>query len=71
MLDNFVPSDHGYLYINQNDSINNGKNIKCFKIGYAKDMYERLSGYKVGNFGHKLLCYIPLDINRSDVVLTR
>jgi hypothetical protein len=64
---NFVPSEHGYLYINQNDSINYGKNIKCFKIGYAENMKKRLTEYKVGNFGHKLLCYIPLDINRSDV----
>jgi len=30
-------------------------------------MKKRLSGYKVGNFKHKLLCYILLDINRGDV----
>jgi len=63
----FTPSENGYLYINQNNSIKDGKNITCFKIGYAKDMKKRLSGYKVGNFKHKLLCYIPLDINRGDV----
>jgi hypothetical protein len=32
---NFKPSDNGYLYINQNNSIKDGKEIKCFKIGYA------------------------------------
>ena len=57
---NFIPSENGYLYINKNESIKNGKKIKCFKIGYAIDMKERLNGYKVGNFNHKLLCYIPL-----------
>ena len=67
----FVPSENGYLYINENNSIENGKNIKCYKIGYASDMNERLRGYKVGNFNHKILCYIPLDIDRLDVVLTR
>jgi prophage antirepressor-like protein len=46
----FEPSKNGYLYINQNNSIKDGKEIKCFKIGYASDMTERLSGYKVGNF---------------------
>ena len=63
----FIPSEHGYLYINQNNSIKDGKEIQCFKIGYAKNMKKRLTEYKVGNFKHKLLCYIPLDINRKDV----
>ncbi len=31
----FEPSKNGYLYINQNNSIKDGKEIKCFKIGYA------------------------------------
>jgi hypothetical protein len=44
----FVPSENGYLYINKNKSIENGKKIKCFKIGYATDMEERLNSYKVG-----------------------
>ena len=30
-------------------------------------MKERISGYKVGNFKHKLLCYIPLDVNRKQI----
>jgi prophage antirepressor-like protein len=63
----FKPSDNGYLYINQNNSIKDGKEIVCFKIGYAENMKKRLKEYKVGNFKHKLLCYIPLDINRGDV----
>ena len=63
----FIPSEHGYLYINQNNSIKDGKEIQCFKIGYAKNMKKRLTEYKVGNFKHKLLCYIQLDINRKDV----
>jgi prophage antirepressor-like protein len=63
----FVPSENGYLYVNQNNSIKDGNEVKCFKIGYAKDMKERLSGYKVGNFKHKLLCYIPLDVNRRQI----
>jgi prophage antirepressor-like protein len=46
----FIPSNNGYLYINQNNSIKDGDEVKCFKIGYATDMKERLSGYKVGNF---------------------
>jgi prophage antirepressor-like protein len=64
---NFKPSDNGYLYINQNNSIKDGKEIKCFKIGYASDMTDRLTGYKVGNFKHKLLCFIPLDVNRKQI----
>ena len=50
MLDKFEPSENGYLYINQDNSIKNGKEIKCFKIGYAIDMEKRLREYKVGNF---------------------
>ena len=63
----FIPSKLGYLYINQNNTISKGKEIKCFKIGYASNMKERLSGYKVGNFNHKILCYIPLDIDRITI----
>ena len=63
----FVPSKIGYLYINQNNSIKDSKTIICYKIGYASDMKERLRNYKVGNFNHKILCYIPLDINRKEI----
>lgn len=46
----FVPSENGYLYINEDNTIKNGKEIKCFKIGYATDMKKRLGEYKVGKF---------------------
>jgi len=31
----FIPSDNGYLYINENNSIKDEKKVKCFKIAYA------------------------------------
>jgi prophage antirepressor-like protein len=34
----FIHSENGHLYINEDNSIKNGKEIKCFKIGYAIDM---------------------------------
>jgi prophage antirepressor-like protein len=63
----FVPSKAGYLYINLDKSIKNGKNINCYKIGYAKNMKKRLKEYKVGNFKHKPLCYIPIDVNKKEI----
>jgi prophage antirepressor-like protein len=44
----FVSSENGHLYINEDNTIKNGKEIKCFKIGYATDMKKRLGEYKVG-----------------------
>jgi prophage antirepressor-like protein len=63
----FIPSKAGYLYINLDKSIKNGINITCYKIGYADDMKKRLKEYKVGNFKHKHLCYIPIDINKKEI----
>jgi len=63
----FVPSKNGYLYINQDNSIINGINKVCYKIGYAKDMMQRIREYKVGNFKFKPLCYIPININKKDI----
>lgn len=63
----FIPSKYGYLYINEDNQIKNGKNIKCYKIGYDADMEKRIKQYKVGNFNHKLLAYIPLKIDRKQI----
>jgi hypothetical protein len=63
----FEPSEFGYLYICENNHIQEGIEIPCFKIGYAKDMRKRIKEYQVGNFKHKLLAYIPLQIDRKQI----
>lgn len=63
----FEPSSNGYLYINENNQIKNGVKQKCFKIGYTLDMKKRIGVYKVGNFSHKLLAYIPLQIDCKQI----
>jgi hypothetical protein len=63
----FIPSVHGYFYINENNQIKNGVTIKCYKVGFDTDMKDRISQYKVGNFKYKLLCYIPLQIDRKAI----
>jgi prophage antirepressor-like protein len=63
----FVPSPFGYIYINEDEQIKNGIKIKCYKIGFDTNMKERMSQYKVGNFKYKLLCYIPLQIDRKAI----
>jgi len=63
----FDPSNYGYLYINEDNQIKNGIKQKCFKIGYCLDMKKRVDIYKVGNFKHKLLAYIPLQIDRKQI----
>ena len=63
----FEPSIHGYIYICENNQIKNGINIKCLKVGYDDDMEKRMRQYKVGNFKHKLLSYIPLKIDRKQI----
>jgi hypothetical protein len=63
----FEPSSNGYLYINEDNLIKNGVKKKCFKIGYTLDMKKRVNTYKVGNFKHKLLAYIPLQIDRKQI----
>jgi hypothetical protein len=63
----FEPSEYGYLYINENNQTKDGKSIKCYKIGYDKDMEKRIRQYKVGNFKYKLLAYIPLQLDRKQI----
>ena len=64
---NFEPSTFGYLYINENNQIKRGIKHKCFKVGFTLDMKKRVKEYKVGNFKHKLLAYIPLKIDRKQI----
>ena len=61
----FVPSDNGYFYINEDTIIKKGIKTKCFKIGYCKDMNKRMQLYKVGNFNYKPLAYIPLNLTNG------
>ena len=63
----FEPSTHGYIYICESIKIKNGIQIKCFKICFDLDMEKRMREYKVGNFKHKLLAYIPLNIDRKQI----
>ena len=62
---NFIPSENGYFYINEDTIIKQGNKIKCFKIGYCKDMNKRMQLYKVGNFNYKPLAYIPLNLTNG------
>lgn len=63
----FTPSTYGYIYICDNIQIKNGIKMKCFKVGYDLDMEKRMREYRVGNFNHKLLAYIPLNIDRKQI----
>jgi prophage antirepressor-like protein len=56
----FEKSDNGYFYISENITINKGKEIKCLKVGYCKDIEKRMKVYKVGHYKYKLLSYIPI-----------
>ena len=56
----YEKSKNGYFYISEDITIQNGKEIKCFKIGYCKDIQKRMSVYKVGHYKHKLISYIPV-----------
>lgn len=63
----FTPSNNGYIYISKDTKIKNGVKIKCFKVGFTLDMKKRITQYKTGNFKHKLLAYIPLQIDRKQI----
>ena len=56
----FEKSENGYFYISENITINKGKEIKCLKVGYCKDIEKRMKVYKVGHYKYKLLLYIPI-----------
>ena len=56
---------NGYFYINEDIIIKNGKKIKCYKIGYCKDMNKRMQSYKVGNFNYKPLAYLTLNFTNG------
>ena len=63
----YEKSDNGYLYIRSDNRIKNGKKILCYKIGFTKNMKNRMKNYKVGNFYNRLLCYIPLKIDPKTI----
>ena len=56
----FEKSENGYFYISENITIDKGKEIKCYKIGYCKDIEKRMKVYRVGHYKYKLLSYIPI-----------
>jgi prophage antirepressor-like protein len=56
----YEKSKNGYFYISEDITIHKGKELKCFKIAYCKDIQQRMSVYKVGHYKHKLLIYIPI-----------
>lgn len=56
----FEKSENGYFYISENITIDKGKEIKCYKIGYCKNIEKRMQVYRVGHSKHKLLSYIPI-----------
>lgn len=60
---NFEKSVDGYFYISEDITINKGKEIKCLKIGYCKDLGKRMKVYKVGHYKHKLISYIPITLD--------
>jgi len=45
---NYEPSVNGYFYIKQKKMIINGKQIICYKIGFTKNLYDRIATYKTG-----------------------
>lgn len=59
----FEKSKDGYFYISEDIVINNGAEKKCYKIGYCKDIEKRMKVYKVGHYKHKLIAYIPLNLD--------
>ena len=56
----YEKSKNGYFYISEDITIHNGKQTKCFKIGYCKDIQKRMRVYRIGHYKHKLLSYIPI-----------
>ena len=56
----YEKSKNGYFYISEDITIQNGKQTKCFKIGYCKNIQQRMSVYRVGHYKHKLISYIPV-----------
>ena len=61
----FEPSTNGYFYINEDIVIKKSKQIRCYKIGYCKDMNKRMQSYKVGNFNYKPLAYLTLNFTNG------
>ena len=59
----FISSNDGYFYINEDITIKNGEKMICYKIGYCDDIKKRMAVYKTGNFNHKLILYIALNFN--------
>lgn len=63
----FLPSKNGYFYIAEENVLLNGKEHKCYKIGYTKNIKSRMKVYKVGHSKHKLLSYLPLTIDGKQI----
>lgn len=57
---NFEPSENGYFYIKKKIMIIDGKEVTCYKIGFAKVFPDRVANYKVGEFEQKFISIIPV-----------
>jgi prophage antirepressor-like protein len=69
-LDNnkkYIKSVNGYLYISVGNAFINGTIKKVYKIGYSKNIKNRIRTYKTGNPNFKLKYYIITKLNKEQL----
>jgi prophage antirepressor-like protein len=57
----------GYIYILEINTPHNGKDTKCFKIGYTSNLERRMSTYKTGNPAVKLAHHENINCNKKQL----
>jgi len=57
----------GFIYVLEIDTIYDGKNKKCYKIGYTSDLNKRISTYKTGHPDIKLVHQKNLKCNKKQL----
>lgn len=57
----------GYIYILEINTPHNGKDTKCFKIGYTSNLERRMATYKTGNPDVKLAHHENINCNKKQL----
>jgi len=57
----------GFIYVLKVKTVNNGKEQKCYKIGYTTDLNKRLATYKTGNPDLELIHQENVNCNKKQL----
>jgi prophage antirepressor-like protein len=60
-------TNNGFIYVLKVNKIHDGKNTKCYKIGYTSNLEERMTTYRTGNPDIELVHHENIKCNKKQL----